>query len=69
MGEAPVALKSACLTNCGSSAETVAQRDAATSAAGFDTAVCGKQRMRHGRKARQKEDLHPTGGTLWSVAI
>lgn len=67
-GGGPVALKSACLTNCGSSAESVAQRDAATSAAGFDTAACGRQRMQHEGKTRQKEDLHPTGETLWSVA-
>ena len=64
-----VALKSACLTNCGSSAESVAQRGAATSAAGFDTAAYGRQRMRHEGKARQIEDLHPTGEPLWSVAI
>lgn len=64
-----VALKSACLTNCRSSAESVAQRDAASSAAGFDTAACGRLGMRHEAKARQKEDLHPTRETLWSVAI
>lgn len=66
------ALKSTCLTNCGSSVESVAQRAAASSAAGVDTAACGRQRMRHDGRARQKGDLHPRGkhwGVLQSKCV
>lgn len=68
-GGGPGALKSACLTNCGSSVESVAQRAAASSTAGADTAACGRQRTRHDGRARQKGDLHPRGETLRSAAI
>lgn len=68
-GGGPGALKSACLTNCGSSVESVAQRATASSAAGIDTAACGRQRMQHDGRARQKGDLHPRGETLRSAAV